>query len=56
MLRDLVDFEQNIKPNDGENSLEAAQATVQDILTDHNPDVFAIGSDAEGVSASASWI
>jgi hypothetical protein len=53
MLRDLVDLEQNFKPRDGENSLEAAQAAVQDILTDHMPDAFAIGNDAEGVDASA---
>jgi hypothetical protein len=46
-------IEQNLKPRDGENSLEFAQAQIQDLLTDHAPDAFAIKDDGQGAENAA---
>lgn len=48
MLHDYLEIGQNLKPRDGEKSIEAAESQVRDLLRDVMPEAFAISNDAEG--------
>lgn len=52
-FQESFEIDHNLKPREGENGFQAAEATVRDLLTDHQPDAFAIRNDAEGLDASA---
>jgi hypothetical protein len=49
----LSEIHQNIKPREGDNAFASVDFQIADLLTDHQPDVFAIGSDGEGADLSA---